>query len=98
MMTRGGYPFEENSIGPGTLRFDSDNRTCNNHFLQQFNRQFNRDRSHSTGGRMAATTAHSTDCNVYHSEYAGCRRMAATSTDSAEFGRASQWVVCLRVF
>lgn len=101
-MTRGGYPFEENSIGLGALRFGSDDSTSGNYFRQQLNRQFNRDRPDSTGGRLAAAaaTADSADFGNCDSEYAGGRRMATASTtaNSAEFECPGQWVASLRVF
>jgi hypothetical protein len=98
MMTRGGYPFEENSIGPGALRSDSDNRTSNTHLRQQFNRQFHRDRPDSAGRRLAATTTDSTDFNICDSNHAGSRRLAVAAAHSTEFECTGQWILCLRVF
>jgi hypothetical protein len=85
MMTRGGYPFEENSIGPGALRFDSDNRTSNKHFRQQFNGQFNRNRPESAGRRLAAAATLSTHFSICNSEHASSRRLAATTAVSTDF-------------
>jgi hypothetical protein len=68
MMPRGGYPFEENSIGPGALRFDSDNRTSTKHFRQQFSRQFNRDRPDSAGGWLATAATVSANFNFCNRE------------------------------
>jgi hypothetical protein len=96
MMTRGGYPFEENSIGPGALRFDSDNRTSNKHFRQQFNRQFNLDGPDSAGRWLPAAATLSTDFSICRSEYACGRRLPAAPALSTE--SIGQSVLCLRVF
>ena len=84
MITRGGYPFEENNIGPGALRFDSDNPTSTKHFRQQFNWQFNRDRPES-GRRLAAAATHSSGFDIRNSEYTCGRRLAAAAADSTDF-------------
>jgi hypothetical protein len=97
MMMRGGNSVEENSIGPGALRFDFDNRTSNHHFRQQFNWQFNRDRQESAGGRLAAAAAHSTQADICDCEQAGGRWLAAAPTHSAGFECTRYWVSCLRV-
>jgi hypothetical protein len=86
MMTRGGYPLEENNIGPGALRFDSDNRTSNKHVRQQFNWQFNRHRPESAGRRLAAAATLSSDFGICNSEYPGSRWLATAATVSSDFG------------
>ena len=83
MIARGGNPLEENSIRPGALCFDSDNCTTNTHFRQQFNRQFNRDRQESAGGRLAAAAARSTtQADIGDREQAGGRWLAAAAAHS----------------
>jgi hypothetical protein len=96
MMMRGGYPFEENSIGPGALRFDADNRTSNKHFRQQFNRQFNQDGPDSAGGWLPAATTVSTDFYTSNCEHANGRWLPASATVSTNFECTGQWVCCLR--
>jgi hypothetical protein len=78
MMPRGGYPFEENSFSPGALRFDSDNRTFNHHFRQQFIRQQAADRWLATAATLSA------DFNFCNSEYASGRRLATAAALSAK--------------